>query len=81
MLIDFAAHTFEGKGGGNKLDVSRDGNYVKIESAADLQELATHSAAVGIFEGRDDTLVIEIAQRGEPIQVIQIAGFADDYFG
>jgi Right handed beta helix region len=81
VLIDFAARTFEGKGGGNKLDVSRDGTYVKIDSAADLQELATHSAAVGIFEGQDDTLVIEIAQRGEPIQVIQIAGFADDYFG
>ena len=81
VLIDYAARTFAGKGGGNKLDVSLDGTYVKIDSAADLQELATQSAAVGVFEGEDDTLVIEIAQRGEPAQVIQIAGFADDYFG
>jgi hypothetical protein len=81
VLIDYARGTFKGKAGGNKLDVSGDGTYARINSDADIRELDSASTAVRVLEGQDDALVIRITQRGEPEHVLQIAGYADDYFG
>jgi hypothetical protein len=81
VLIDYAKGTFKGKVGGNKLDVSSDGTYAKIDSLADLQELESRSSAVDILRGSNDTLIIEVAQKGEPDHLIHLAGYADDYFG
>lgn len=81
VLIDYANGTFKGQGGGNKLDVSSDGTYVKIDALADLQELESKSAAVDILRGANDTLIIEVAQKGQPDHLIHLAGYADDYFG
>jgi hypothetical protein len=81
VLTDYARGTLKGKGGGNKLDVSSDGTYARIDSEADIRELDSASTAVRVLEGQDDALVIGITQRGEPEHVLQIAGYADDYFG
>ena len=81
VLTDYARGTFKGKAGGNKLDVSGDGTYARINSDADIRELDSASTAVRVLEGQDDALVIGITQRGEPEHLLQIAGYADDYFG
>ena len=81
VFIDYARGTFKGQSGGNLLDVSSDGTYARLNSNADIRELDSSSAAVRVLEGQNDALVIRITQSGEPEHVLQIAGYADDYFG
>jgi hypothetical protein len=81
VLIDYGRGTFAGQGGGNKLDVSSDGSFVRINSVADLEELAANSAGIDLRAGANDALVLDISQNGGADHSIQIAGLADDFFG
>jgi hypothetical protein len=63
VLINYAAGTFKGVWQGNKLDVSSAGDYAKIDSLVDLQELASTSPKLSAIVS-DDTLTLHITQPG-----------------
>jgi parallel beta-helix repeat protein len=77
VLTHFDAGTFRGHGGGNYLAASLEGNYVKIDSLADLRELDSASSKVKIHTD-GDTLVLDIAQKGAD-HVIELAGLGHVY--
>ncbi|PZQ51209.1 MAG: hypothetical protein DI556_03285 [Rhodovulum sulfidophilum] len=69
VLINYQANTFKGVWQGNKLDVSAAGDYAKIDSLVDLQELAATSPKVTATVSGDD-LTLHIAQSGGTHHVV-----------
>ena len=77
VLIHYEPNTFKGVPQGNKLDVNSTGDYVKINSMTDLQELATTSPKVSA-EVSGDTLTLHITQT-HGVQDIVLEGLGQDY--
>ena len=79
VLHDYAKGTFHGQSGGNPLVITENGSMVKIDSMADLHELAKASGKVHVHEGQRDTLIINIEQPGHD-HMIKILDMAHAYF-
>ena len=77
VLNGYADHTFDDISGGNVVANSATGGYVKIDSVADLQELATSSKAI-TAKVSGDTLTFDIAQDGG-VHHLVMAGLGHDY--
>lgn len=69
--------TFEGKGGGNRLDIWDNGSSVVIDSAVDLREMVAFSSGVSARTS-GSTLTLEIEQKSGTHQ-IELAGLAQAY--
>ncbi len=76
-LINYQANTFKGVWQGNKLDVNATGDYVKINSIVDLQELAATSPKVSASVS-GDTLTLHITQTGG-VHDIVLEGLGQEY--
>ena len=77
VLNGYADHTFDDISGGNVVENSATGGYVKIDSVTDLQELATASKAI-TAKVSGDTLTFDIAQDGG-VHHLVMAGLGHDY--
>lgn len=69
--------TFEGKGGGNRLDIWDNGASAVIDSAVDLREMVAFSSGVSARTS-GSTLTLEIEQKSGTHQ-IELAGLAQAY--
>lgn len=63
VLINYEDGSFKGVWQGNPLNVNTPGNYAKIDSMVDLQELSATSPKV-IASVSEDTLTLDITQTG-----------------
>jgi hypothetical protein len=80
VLTHFDAGTFRGHADSNYLAAALGGDYVKIDSLADLRELNSASPNVSVHTS-GDTLILDIAQKGQADHVIEIAGIGHAYGG
>lgn len=77
VLIGYDSGTFEDHNGGNEVWNNAEGTYVKVDSVADLRELATYSDAINASVQGDD-LSITIDQHSGT-QTLVLLGLADAY--
>jgi hypothetical protein len=77
VFNNFDDGTFSGKGGGNPVQVWRDGGAVRIDSAVDLQEIVASSRGVSASV-RGEDLILRIAQDDGVAQVV-LADLADEF--
>ena len=77
LFAGYEGGTFQGKAGGNALQVSADGKWAKLDSVADIAELAARSGDVDAWT-RDDDLFLRIRQdRGA--ETITLDGLAGEF--
>lgn len=77
VLIGYDHGTFEDHNGGNEVWNNAEGTYVKIDSVADLRELATYSDAIhASVQGDDLSLTID---QHSGSQTLLLLGLGDAY--
>lgn len=77
VLINYESGSFKGVWKGNPLDVNSTGDYVKIDSIVDIQELVSVSPKVTATVS-NDTLTLSIVQSGGTHDIV-LAGLGDAY--
>lgn len=79
VFIWYDKDSFHDKPGGNLLHANAEGTYVKIDSLADIKELADVNSKVSVSaDAASDVLTMSIDQ-GTYTHKLQIAGLADEY--
>lgn len=79
VFIRYDAGTFRAVTGGNKLQNSADGTYVRLDSLLDVQELVAASKAVSAVANRSaDTLTLSVAQK-DGVQTVVLDGHGKAY--
>lgn len=77
VLLGYDQGTFQDHSGGNQVWNNDSGTYVKIDSVADLKELATYSKAIDASVS-GDTLTLAIHQQGGT-QTLVLDGLGHEY--
>lgn len=77
VLVNYERNSFKGVSSGNKLDVNSTGDYAKINSIVDLQELAATSPKLSASVS-GDTLTLHITQTGG-VHDIVLEGLGQEY--
>lgn len=80
VFISYDKDSFHDKPGGNVLHANTAGTYVKIDSVADIKELADFSGnkVTASANATTDVLTLKIDQ-GDHVHTVQLTGLADEY--
>lgn len=79
VFIRYDDATFKAFSGGNKLQNSKDGTFVRLESLLDVQELVAASKAVSaVADRKADTLTLSVAQK-DGVQTVVLDGHGKAY--
>jgi hypothetical protein len=78
VFINFDRATFRDQGGGNIVNNSSDGTYVRIDDVIDLQELVAFSPAVTATT-QSDTLILRVAQADGDVARVVLNGLGDEF--
>lgn len=80
VFIWYDQNSFHDKPGGNLLQANAAGTYVKIDSMADIKELADFSGNKVSVNANADTDVLTLSiDQGSFTHKVQLAGLADEY--